>query len=393
MTAVTHQSAVLATPVRGRADLTAFIRFPYTVYRDHPFWVAPLEREQRAFLDPRRNPFFDVGTVQLFLARRGSAIVGRIAAVIDSRYTERHDPACGQFGLFECLDDSEAAAALFDAVAGWLDVRGLTKMLGPLSFSTNDECGLLVDGFDGPPSILMPYNPAYYPKLLVECGFGKAKDLLSWRIPMPADGEPVARIRQSADRSLAAPDVCVRALDPARYDADMAAVKDIYNDAWAENYAAVPMTDREFTHVIGGLKPLIKPELLQFVEIDGEPIAFTLWLPDANQALGVIHGRLTRFGLPIGLIKLSRASRRINRTRAITSGIKKAHRSRGLAAALFAETQRAAFQLGYTETEMSWVLEDNEPANRTVEACGGVLFRTHRLYERAMTPDPGSDPS
>jgi GNAT superfamily N-acetyltransferase len=387
MTAITGTPVAIApvtvTPVRGRADTTAFIRRPYALHRDDPHWVAPLERERRAFLDPRRNPFHDVGTVQLFLARRGGAVVGRIAAIVDPRFNERHDPKCGHFGLFECADDAGVAGALLDTAAGWLAQRGLSRMLGPLSFSTNDECGVLVDGFDGPPTMMMPYNPPYYPALLEGCGFTKAKDLLSWRIPMSPDGEPPAVIRRVADRALADPGVRVRPLDMARFDADLAAVKGIYNDAWAENYAAVPMTDAEFDYSVRQLKPILKPELLQIAEVHDEPVAFTLWLPDTNQALRAARGRLTTCGLPIGLIRISRAARRINRTRAITSGIRKEHRNRGLAAAMYLQTQRAAYRLGYTESELSWILEDNRDANRYAKAVGGIVFRTHRLYERA----------
>lgn len=181
---------VTVTLVEGRADTTAFIRLPYAIYREDPLWVAPLEREQRALLDPARSPFHRVGTVRLFLARRDGVVVGRIAAITDPRFNERHDARCGQFGLFECVDDIEAAAALFNAAAGRLRERGLDRMLGPLSFSTNHECGLLVDGFDRPPTMMMPHNPAYYPQLFTHCGFTKAKDLLSWSVPMPCDGEP-----------------------------------------------------------------------------------------------------------------------------------------------------------------------------------------------------------
>jgi GNAT superfamily N-acetyltransferase len=205
-------------------------------------------------------------------------------------------------------------------------------------------------------------------------------------VPMPPDGEPPAAIARVAARTLADPSVRVRPLDPDRYEADMAVVKDIYNDAWAENYASVPLTDREFQHSVKQLKPLIRPELLQIVEVHGEPVAFTLWIPDFNQALRVAHGRLTTFGLPTGLLRITRAARRINRTRAITSGIRKDHRNRGLAAAMFTQAQRAAFRLGYTESELSWILEDNHHANRYAKAAGGILFRTHRLYEREAGP-------
>ncbi|MGW3243676.1 N-acetyltransferase family protein [Streptomyces sp. NPDC001070] len=375
-------NAITVTPVEGRAATTAFIRLPYALYRDDPHWVAPLEREMRAFLDPRRNPFFDTAEARLFLARRGDRAVGRIAAVSDPRFQERHDYKCGHFGLFECADDLEAAAALFDAAAAWLGERGLTRMLGPLSFSVNDECGLLVDGFDGPPSVGIPYNPPYYANLLTGCGFAKAKDLLSWLVPMPPDGEPPAAIARVAARTLADPAVRVRALDPDRYEADMAAIKEIYNDAWAENYASVPLTEAEFRHMAEQLRSVVRPELVRIAEVDGEPAAFTLWVPDVNQALRGTRGRLTTWGLPIGLLRVSRAMGRVTRVRGGTSGVRKEHRSRGLVAVLLADAQRAAFRLGYTETDLSWILEDNRGSNRHAQAMGGVHFRTHRLYER-----------
>ncbi|MFE2541980.1 GNAT family N-acetyltransferase [Actinacidiphila glaucinigra] len=375
-------NAVTVTPVEDRAATTTFVRLPYALHRDDPYWVAPLEREMRAFLDPRRNPFFDTAEARLFLARRGRRTVGRIAAVADPRFQERHDFRCGHFGLFECADDLEAAGALFDAAAAWLAGRGLTRMLGPLSFSVNDECGVLVDGFDGPPSVGIPYNPPYYADLLTGCGFGKAKDLLSWLVPMPPDGEPPAAIARVAARTLADPAVRVRPLDRDRYEDDMAAIKDIYNDAWAENYASVPLTDAEFLHMAAQLKSVVHPELVRIAEVDGEPAAFTLWVPDVNQALRAARGRLTTWGLPIGMLRISRAMGRITRVRGGTSGVRKEHRSRGLVAVLLADAQRAAFRLGYTETDLSWILEDNRGSNRHAQAMGGVHFRTHRLYER-----------
>ncbi|MFF7212459.1 N-acetyltransferase [Streptomyces sp. NPDC008238] len=375
-------NAVTVTPVEDRAATTDFIRLPYALYRDDPHWVAPLEREMRAFLDPHRNPFFDTAEARLFLARRGRRTVGRIAAVADPRFQERHDYKCGHFGLFECADDPEAAGALFEAAAAWLAGRGLTRMLGPLSFSVNDECGLLVDGFDGPPSVGIPYNPPYYAQLLTGCGFNKAKDLLSWLVPMPPDGEPPAAIARVAARTLADPAVRVRPLDADRYEADMAVVKDIYNDAWAENYASVPLSDAEFLHMAAQLRSVVHPELVRIAEVDGEPAAFTLWVPDVNQALRTVRGRLTTWGLPVGMLRVSRAMGRITRVRGGTSGVRKEHRSRGLVAVLLADAQRAAFRLGYTETDLSWILEDNRGSNRHAQAMGGVHFRTHRLYER-----------
>ncbi|MGV9878856.1 N-acetyltransferase family protein [Streptomyces sp. NPDC003006] len=385
-TAVTVTPATVApvtvTPVRGRADTTAFIRLPYAVYRDDPHWVAPLERERRAFLDPGSNPFFETGAVRLFLARRGRTPVGRIAAVIDPRFQSRHDARCGHFGLFECADDTEAAAALLDAAAGWLAERGLDRMLGPLSFSTNDECGVLVDGFDGPPTVLMPYNRPYYSALLEGCGFVKAMDLLSYRVPMSCDGEPPAAVGRTAEQVLRTPGTRIRPMDPARFEADMAVVRSIYNDAWAENYASIPLTDSEFAHWVRELRPFLPAELLQIAEVENEPVAFVLWLPDINQALRAARGRLTSYGLPLGLLRFRRALRTVDRARLVALGIKQEYRGSGMAYALLTESLRAAYRLGYTERELSWVLEDNRASNGAARAVGGVHFRTHRLYER-----------
>ncbi|MFP8902714.1 GNAT family N-acetyltransferase [Streptomyces atacamensis] len=369
-------------PVRGRADTAAFAALPGALHRGDPYRVPSAGSDQRALIDRRRNPFFEVGTAELFLARRGRKAVGRIAAAVDSRYQALHDARGGLFGLFECADDPRAAAALFDAAAAWLRERGLETMLGPLGFSVHDECGVLVEGFDGPPTVMMPYNPAYYPALYAACGLAKAKDLLSWRVPVPPGGEPPEAAARAARWAADAPDVRLRPLDPRRRETDLATVRDIYTDAWSGNYASVPMTGREFSHAMERLRPLVRPELVWFAEVRGEPVAFTFWLPDANQALRAARD------MPLGRLRTARAARRIDRARVILTGVRAAHRARGLTAALLAEAQRAAFRLGYTESEFSWLLEDNRDANRYAEAFGGVLHRRHRLYRRDLAPRP-----
>ncbi|MBN3931689.1 N-acetyltransferase [Streptomyces verrucosisporus] len=386
-------SAPLAVrPVRGRADTAAFAALPRTLHRGDPYRLPPAKGDQRALIDRRRNPFFEVGTAELFLARRGRKPVGRIAAAVDSRYQALHDARGGLFGLFECADDPEAAAALFDAAAGWLRERGLETMLGPLGFSVHDECGVLVEGFDGPPTVMMPYNPAYYPALYTACGLTKAKDLLSWRVPVPPGGEPPGPAARAARWAADAPDVRLRHLDPCRLEADLAVVRDIYADAWSGNYASVPMTGREFSHAMDRLRPLVRPELVWFAEVRGEPVAFTFWLPDVNQALHATRdtppGR--SLGRPLGRLRTARAVRRVDRARVILTGVRAAHRARGLTAALLAEAQRSAFRLGCAESEFSWLLEDNRDANRYAQAFGGVLHRRHRLYRRDLAPRPAA---
>ncbi|GHH06529.1 GNAT family N-acetyltransferase [Streptomyces rubradiris] len=377
--------SVTVTPVGTDTDLTAFIRLPYDLYRDDPLWVAPLERERRSFLDPARNPYHRVAGVRLFLARRHDTVVGRIAAIVDPRYNERHGPDRGLIGLFECVDDHEAAAALFDTADGWLAAQGMKRTLGPLGFTTNDECGVQISGFDQPHIVMIPRNRPYYPQLFSACGFEKAKDLVSYAIPIPDDGEPPAEYREAAERVLATPGLTVRSLDPQRTEADMETVRKLYNETFTHSYGSVPVDEAQFGYMMKKLKPLLRPGLLQIAEMHGEPVAFLLCLPDAHQALHAARGRLTTMGLPVGLIRAARAVRRIDRVRFAAMGVAREHRSRGLAAALVTEAQRAAFRLGYTEISYSWVLEDNHASRRHGEALGGVHTQTHRLYERATS--------
>ncbi|MFC5724261.1 GNAT family N-acetyltransferase [Streptomyces gamaensis] len=381
-------TGVTVRPVQRRGDVSAFLRLPHDLYRDDPHWVPPADSEARAFLSPRHNPFFDSGTAQLFLARRAGRTVGRIAAVVDRRYLERHDADCGQLGLFECVDDGAVASALFAAAARWLRGHGLNRAIGPLSFTVNDECGLLVDGFGAPPTTGMPHNPAYYPRLFADCGFTKAKDLYSWHAPVPADGQCPPLIRRAAQRALDDPDVLIRPLDAARFDADLATVKRIYNEAWERNYAAVPVTDREFALLAQRLKAVIRPGLLQIATVRGEPAGFTLWVPDVNQARRPGAARPPRWRQALGALGLRHGTAGrtpgIDRTRASTSGVLGAYRGRGLMAALFCRAQRAAAELGYRENEFSWILEDNRDANRHARAMGGRHVRTHRLYTREL---------
>ncbi|MEU3413017.1 GNAT family N-acetyltransferase [Streptomyces sp. NPDC006658] len=375
--------SVTVAPVRARTDLTAFIRLPYHLYRDDPLWVAPLEHERRSFLDPARNPYHRVADVRLFLAQRHGTVVGRIAAIVDPRYNERHGPDRGLIGLFECADDTEAAAALFDAADDWLAAQGMTRTFGPLGFTTNDECGIQISGFDQPHILMIPRTRPYYPQLFSVCGFEKAKDLVSYAIPIPGDGEPPAEYREAADRVLATPGLTVRPMDPKRTEADMETVRKLYNETFTRSYGSVPIDEAQFAYALRKLKPLLRPGLLQIAEMRGTPVAFLLCLPDAHQALRAARGRFTTFGLPVGLIRAARAVRRIDRVRFAAMGVAKEHRSRGLAAALVTQAQRAAFRLGYTEISYSWVLEDNHASRRHGEALGGVHTQTHRLYERA----------
>ncbi|RYZ38445.1 MAG: N-acetyltransferase [Myxococcaceae bacterium] len=375
-------SDVQVTPVRGAADRTAFIRLPYGLYRDDPNWVPPLEMERKDFLDPKKNPFFDYAEVELFLARRGTEVVGRVAAIKNPRHMEVHGTKEGFFGLFECVNDAGVARGLLDAVSAWLKARGIDRVLGPANFSSNQDWGLLVEGFDTPPALMMPYNPTYYLGLLETCGFTKAKDLWAWELSSAA--EPPAKVARIADKIRQREGVTVRPVNLKDFPAEVARIKEIYNSAWEKNWGFIPFTEREFDHMAKEMKAIVRPELVLIAEVKGEPVAFSMTLPDANPAFKAANGRLTTFGLPIGLAKLVLASRRLKRLRLLTLGIKEGYRRRGLDAILYLDTLRTAKALGYTGGEISWTLEDNHLVNRAIESMGGQRSKTYRVFQRPV---------
>ncbi|RKH80003.1 N-acetyltransferase [Corallococcus sp. AB032C] len=373
---------VQVTPVRGAADRTAFIRLPYSLYRDDPNWVPPLEMERRDFLDPKKNPFFDYAEVELFLARRGQDVVGRVAAIKNPRHMEFHGTKEGFFGLFECVNDAGVARGLLDAASAWLKARGIDTVLGPANFSSNQDWGLLVEGYESPPALMMPYNPAYYAGLLETCGFTKAKDLFAFELS--ASTPPPEKVARIAEKIRQREGVTVRAVNLKDFPAEVARIKQIYNAAWEKNWGFIPFTDREFEHMAKEMKAIVRPELVLIAEVKGEPVAFSMTLPDANEAFKAANGRLTTFGLPIGLVKLVLASRKLKRLRLLTLGIKEGYRRRGLDAILYLDTLRNAKELGYTGGEISWTLEDNHLVNRAIESMGGQRSKTYRVFQRPV---------
>ncbi|ATB48070.1 N-acetyltransferase [Corallococcus macrosporus] len=378
----TMPSDVQVTPVRGEAERMQFIRLPYPLYKNDPHWVPPLEMERRDFLDPKKNPFFEYGELELFLARRGPDVVGRIAAIRNPRHMELHGTKEGFFGLFECVNDAGVARSLLEAGASWLRQRGMDAMLGPANLSSNQDWGLLIEGFDSPPAVMMPHNPPYYAALLEACGLTKAKDLYAFELSSSA--QPPEKVVRISEKIRQRDGVVVRPVDMKNLDAEVKRIRDIYNSAWEKNWGFVPFTDAEFDHLAKELKTVVRPELALMAEVQGEPVAFSLTVPDANQAIRAANGRLTTFGLPIGLVKLALASRRINRLRLIILGIKEGYRRRGLDAILYLDTLRTAKRLGYVGGEISWTLEDNHLVNRAIESMGAQRSKTYRVYQRAL---------
>ncbi len=359
-----------------------FIRFQWEPYEGDPFWVPPLLMERHEFLDATKNPFYRHAEVALFLATREGKPVGRIAAVEDRNYNTFHASKVAYFGLFECIDDAGVAAALFAAARNWARWRGLRQLIGPMSLSTNYDCGLLVEGFDSSPYVMTGYNPPYYAELVEACGLVKAKDLYAFE--RSAKVPPPARYVRVADKIRSHEGIAVRALDLDDFENEVGRIKAVYNSAWEKNWGFVPMTDAEFDKLAKDLRPLVVPDLALIAESHGEPIAFSLTIPDMNQALKKVGGRLTTFGIPVGLAKLLWYQKRITRVRLMALGIKEGWRRRGIDAVLIVETIQRADRLGYEGGEVSWTLEDNDLVNRAIEAAGSRRSKVYRIYETGV---------
>ena len=368
---------VRVEPVANRSDLRAFLRLPWRIYRDDPHWVPPLLVEQRKLLDRRRHPFHEHADVEYFLARRGQRIVGRIAAIVNHRHVEFHGEAVGFFGFFECEDDPAAAQALIRRAEDWVARRGMTSIRGPMNFSTNEECGLLVDGFDESPMIMMTYNPPYYERLLESAGLRKAMDLLAYLIREIREPE---RLLRAAARLGTRAGAVVRPIRMKQLRQEIERIREVYNSAWERNWGFVPMTEAEFDEMARQMKQIVDPELCLIAEVDGRVAGFSLALPNFNQAIRHANGRL----LPFGIFRLLWHARRIDEVRVITLGVKPEYRRLGLDAMMTLRAYRRAIELGYRRSEASWILEDNAMMRRILERMGWVVYKTYRVYEKPL---------
>jgi len=373
-----YETEIKVERVRNRDALVKFVKFQWKTYQGDPHWVAPLFMERMDFLDPRRNPFFDHATVELYLAYRHGQIVGRIAAVDDRNYNAFHESKVAAFGLFESIDDPDVAQALLARVEEFARERGLTSVMGPASFSSNYEFGLLVEGFDRDPAIMMPYNPSYYQGLIEGAGYQKAKDLWAFDIDIAVD--PNEKVTRIAEKIREREGVVIRSVDIKDFEGELARIKTVYNAAWEKNWGFVPFTDAEFEHLGRDMKAIVKPELLLIAEVKGKPVAFSMTLPNANEVLKRLNGRL----FPFGILKALYYGNKIKSARLVTLGIVAGYRRRGLDSILTLETLRAARKIGYTRGEISWTLEDNHLVNRAIMAFGSKRSKTYRVFEKAL---------
>ena len=369
---------VRVQPVKSGTDLDRFLKLPFRLYRDDPNWVPPLISDLKNTLTTGRNPFWNHAERELFLAMRDGTAVGRIAAIVDRNYNEYHQSKLAFFGYFETENDPEVAGAILDAVSGFARARGLTNVYGPANPSLNDEVAMLIEPFDSPPMVKSSYNPAYYPKLVEGAGFTKVKDFYAFGMdadqPIPEKFERVVKgLRARPEITIQHPDL--KNLKPA-----LDLVKQVYNDAWSKNWDFAPMTDEEMDDLARQLKPLIVPDFIFIVLCKGEIAAMSIGLPDYNQVLKKMSGRL----FPFGWLTFLTQRGRINQARLWTLGVMHKFRHQGFDALLYYESLLAARKHGYKHGELSMILEDNVPIIRPITNLGARIVKTYRVYQRTV---------
>ncbi len=374
---------VAVDEVTTRKERREFVDLPWSIYRDDPNWVPPLKREVHAFIDRRRHPFYLHGDAAQFIARRSGEVVGRIMVSDDPYYNAQHGTNLGCFGMFESIDDTNVARRLLDRAADWLRARGRTEVMGPIDYSTNYPSGLLIDGFDTPPRIMMNHHPAYYQALLEGWGLDKEKDLYAWWFEDPHD--IISAWHKRAARIAARYGVTVRPARFDQFDQEIDVFKRLYNDTWEDHWGMVRMSDAEFEHLAHSLKQIGIPELMLVAEVNGDPVGVSISLPDINEALAPLNGKLTNCGIPIGLIKLLRNLRKIRSARMAVLGVLEGFRRRGVSELLILQTlDHGKNVLKYTGAELSWTLEDNDMVNRTIERVGAERYKTYRVFGRSL---------
>jgi GNAT superfamily N-acetyltransferase len=371
-------NALRVDKVETKSDLKSFIRFPWKVYKGDSNWVPPLIMEMKEKLDKAKNPFFEHSEMTLFLARRAGDITGRVAATLDRNHNTFHNEKIVFFGLYESLNDQETARALLDTAARWGKDRGMDVLRGPMNLSMNDECAFLIEGFDSPPVIMMPYNPRYYLELMDKYGLAKAKDLYAFF--MTRDHQAAEKINVIVEKVRRETKITVRTLEKRTLDQDVEKIVYVYNNAWEKNWGFVPWTTNEMKKTVDKLKQVADLRLVLLAEDGGRPVGFAFGLPNYNEVLKKMNGRLT----PLSIAKYLYYRKRIKSMRALVFGILKEYRQTGLSYYLYSDLEKNALAAGYEWGEMSWQLEDNEPVNRFNLSIGGKLYKKYRIYEKRI---------
>jgi hypothetical protein len=374
-------SPLRVTVANTRADLRRFAALPWRLYAGDPCWVPPLRKQVLGYLD-LKHPFYADGAAEreVFLAWRGTRVVGRIVAIVNHAYNDFHADRTGFFGFFECEDDPEATMELVSVAGAWVNERGCSSLAGPVNPSTNYEAGLLVHGFDLPPSVMMTYNPPRYVELLEATGLASAKDLYAYESGVHA--KSLERLERFAERTRKRePQFSERPVHVKEMVSEVAMVRQIYNSAWEKNWGFVPASEAEFDWLAHELKPLVDPPLARISFMNGEPAGFLLCIPNVNPALAVLNGSMAN---PLRVLRAMMIGRRRQGLRLIIMGVKEEYRLRGIEGVMFYEGLKAALDRGYTSCEYSWILEDNELTKRTVRLMDAELTKTYRIYSKPL---------
>jgi GNAT superfamily N-acetyltransferase len=367
-------------PVASKRELNTFIKLPWRLYRNEPNWVPPLVFDRKRFLDRSRNPFFKHAEVELFLAWRGDQPVGRISAQIDRNFNEFQHHEWGMFGFFESENDPEVAAALLSTASEWLRARGRDRMVGPMDFTTNDECGVLVDGYERLPTVLTNWHHPYYPGLIEGAGLTKAMDLYMWSLDVADRASVHPAIWRVAAEVESKYGITVRNMRRKNMEAEIGRFLEVYNAAWERNWGFVPLTEEEVRHYAKDLKQILDENWAFIAEKDGEPVGAALTLPDYNQVFRHMDGRL----LPFGWAKFLWYKRKIDRVRVFALGVKPEYQHTGVGAKLYELHWEAGARTRQGRGETGWTLESNKPMNRAMERMGGKVVRTYRVYEQIL---------
>jgi GNAT superfamily N-acetyltransferase len=383
-------SQLAVRPVTTDAEHQAFLKMPWKVYKDDPNWTAPIWSEHVKFFDSARNPELGHIEMQKYVAWRGDEPVGTIIALVNRAYNDYHKENVGWFGQFELINDPEVGAALLGSAEEWLRAKGVSKMMGPATYSTNSEIGLLVQGHDTPSMILMPYHKAYYQCFVEDCGMVKHIDLWAWWLdaeamkknpeqPMERFGRLAAKIRQRRNYT-------VRTVDMKHFDKEVEHVKRLYNEAWAKNWGFIPLNDGEIDALAEGMKAMLDPNIVVVVEVKGEVVGFAIPVPDVFQPMrkAKMKPGEPEFWQLLKLIWHWKIAGKIDRVRVWGMGVVEEHRGTGIDAVMYYEMLARALPRGYRHIEMSWILETNDMMNRPIVNVGGEVYKTYRVYEKAF---------
>jgi len=374
-------------PVENIEERKAFLGFPWKVYKNDPYWVPPIFNERVHFTDQNKNPFFEHSEAQLFMALRGEEIVGTIAAFTNSRHNEYQNENIGFFGFFEVLEDYEAAEALFKTAEKWALAKGHTALRGPAQWNTNDECGLLVDGFDDLPRIMMTYNPRYYVDYVEKAGYRPVRDLWAYQLPAKDFMENIGgRLEKLTTRIMERKNITIRPLNMKIFDEEVKKVKLLYNEAWSQNWGFVPMTDAEFDKLAEGLHDILDPDLVYIAEKDGKTVGFSITLADLNEPL---HKAYPKPSTPEwwAMAKLGwnwKIRKSVSWVRVLVLGVIPEYRKLGIDALFYYKSAQAALKKGIKMAEMSWILDNNDKMNRPIIAMGAEVYKTYRFDEKNL---------